>query len=468
MERAHNLTVAELGQSRSSVIELRKADGYSEQPQSRAQTKALRIGVAGLGTVGGALLEALQGHPNYGSDRHAVVTCVSARSKSKARSVDLSQMQWFDDPVALAASDEIDVFVELIGGADGPAKVAVETALKRKCHVVTANKALIGEHGAELAALAEDNGAQLLFEGGVMGGTPAVKILRESFVAIKVNNIFGILNGTSNYILSEMERTGRPLADVLVEAQKLGYAEADPAADIGGFDAAHKLGILASLAFSFAPRFGAIKVEGIENVGSEDISVADSLGYRIRLLASAERVGEGVLAHVRPALVPKAHPLAQTKGASNALFIECEGMDPVFVQGPGAGARPTATAVAADLADVMLKVTRPVFRMPIHSLKPLEAVSSAHVRTRAYVRLLTKDKPGALAAITESLARYGVSIDSLHQNPVEDVDGVPITFTTHSVSETKLAKAVRALAGLSVVVGKPRMLRIAPFKAIDD
>ncbi|HZZ87503.1 MAG TPA: homoserine dehydrogenase, partial [Caulobacteraceae bacterium] len=254
-----------------------------------------RIGVAGLGNVGGGLLTLLGERPGFApAGRQAVVTGVSARSRSRPRPVSISNLPWFDDPAALAASPDNDLFVELIGGSDGPAKVAVETALKAGKPVVTANKALIAEHGAELAALAEANDAPLLFEAAVMGGTPAVKMLREAMVGDQVEAVAGILNGTCNYILTEMEATGRPFADVLAEAQRLGYAEADPTMDVGGFDAAHKISILAALAFGFAPTYAAAEVEGIEAIEPIDIRLARDLGYRIKLVASAVRSAEGV------------------------------------------------------------------------------------------------------------------------------------------------------------------------------
>ncbi|HEX7885655.1 MAG TPA: homoserine dehydrogenase, partial [Phenylobacterium sp.] len=248
------------------------------------------IGVAGLGTVGAGLLTYLAQNPSFAPAGHrAVVSAVSARSRSRPRPCDISELAWFDDPVALASSPDIDLFVELIGGSDGPAKAAVEAALKAGKPVVTANKALIAEHGAELAALAEEVGKPLLFEAAVMGGVPAVKIVRESLVGNEIHSIAGILNGTCNYILTEMEATGRAFADVLAEAQRLGYAEADPTMDVGGFDAAHKISILAALAFGCAPNFAAAEIEGIEQVDLLDIRMARDLGYRIKLVASAAR-----------------------------------------------------------------------------------------------------------------------------------------------------------------------------------
>jgi homoserine dehydrogenase len=391
----------------------------------------------------------------------AAVTGVSARSRSRPRPVDISGLAWFDDPVVLAASADNDIFVELIGGSDGPAKVAVETALKAGKPVVTANKALIAEHGQELAELAEHHGAPLLFEAAVMGGTPAVKMLREAMVGDEVEAVAGILNGTCNYILSEMEASGRDFPEVLAEAQRLGYAEADPTMDVGGFDAAHKITILAALAFGCAPTYAAAEVEGIDKVELVDIRLAKDLGYRIKLVASATRAARGVSVSVHPALAPLEHPLAQAGGPLNALFIQGRKIGRIFIQGPGAGAGPTAAAVAADIADVMAGAVRPVFQRPAKALKPYAPVDRKRLALRAYVRLLVRDEPGVIAAVSETLAEAGVSIDSFLQKPVENAGGVPIVLTTHAAPEEVILEAVKRMSLLPALVQPPRMIRIA-------
>ena len=427
-----------------------------------SQAKTWRVGIAGLGTVGAGLLGFLADSPAFApAGGRAVVTGVSARSRSRPRPFDISSLPWFDDPVALATSPETDIFVELIGGSDGPAKAAVEAALKAGKPVVTANKALIAEHGAELAALAETKGVPLLFEAAVMGGVPAVKIVREALVGDEIRSIAGILNGTCNYILTEMEATGRAFADVLAEAQRLGYAEADPTMDVGGFDAAHKITILAALAFGCAPNYAAAEIEGIESVELLDIQLARDLGYRIKLVASADRSPDGVLVRVHPSLAPLAHPLAQAGGALNALFIEGARTGRMFIQGPGAGAGPTASAVAADIADVMTGAVRPVFQAPAADLKPFVHVDPSRSVGRAYLRFLVKDQPGVIAAVSETLAEAGVSIESFLQKPVEKADGVPIVITTHAVAESVLKAAIERIAGLPAVLDRPRLLRIA-------
>jgi homoserine dehydrogenase len=424
--------------------------------------KTWRVGVAGLGTVGGGLLQFLAERPNFApAGDSAVVTAVSARSKSRPRTVDISGLTWFDDPVALAASPDIDLFVELVGGSDGPAKVAVETALKAGKPVVTANKALIAEHGAELAALAEAQGVPLLFEAAVMGGVPAVKMMREALVGDDIDLVAGILNGTCNFILSEMEKTGRTFADVLREAQALGYAEADPTMDVGGFDAGHKISILAALAFGCAPNFAATEIEGIEAVELLDIKLAKDLGYRIKLVASASRTDGGVAVKVHPSLVPLEHPLAQAGGALNALFIEGRRVGRIFVQGPGAGAGPTAAAVAADIADVMTAARRSVFQAPAGDLKPFIPVDPSRTVGKAYLRIMVRDEPGAIAAISETLAECGVSIDSFLQKPVEGAGGVPIVLVTHATPESNLLDAISRIEKLHAVLERPRLLRVA-------
>ncbi|MDP3174756.1 MAG: homoserine dehydrogenase [Phenylobacterium sp.] len=421
-----------------------------------------RVGVAGLGTVGAGLLNFLSDRPDFApAGGRTRITGVSARSRSRPRPFDISNLAWFDDPVALALSPDVDLFVELIGGSDGPAKAAVEAALNAGKPVVTANKALIAEHGAELAALAEAKGVPLLFEAAVMGGTPAVKMLREAMVGDEVRSVAGILNGTCNYILTEMERGGRAFAEVLGEAQKLGYAESDPTMDVGGFDSAHKISILAALAFGCAPNYAAAEIEGVEQVALLDIQMARDLGYRIKLIASADRSPDGVLVRVHPSLVALDHPLAQAGGALNALFIEGERIGRIYIQGPGAGAGPTAAAVAADIADVMTLAVRPVFQRPAGDLTPFTPVDPSRSMSRAYLRLLVKEQPGVIAAVSETLAEAGVSIESFLQKPVEEAQGVPIVLTTHAVAESVLSKAIEQIAAAPFVLERPRLLRIA-------
>jgi homoserine dehydrogenase len=424
--------------------------------------KVWRIGVAGLGTVGAGLLKFIGERPDFAPAGVRVeVAGVNARSRSRPRPVDISGFPWFDDPVALATSPDVDLFVELIGGSDGAAKLAVEAALAAGKPVVTANKALLAEHGLELARTAEATGAALVFEAAVMGGTPAVKMLREGLVGDDVDAVAGILNGTCNFILTEMERSGRSFDEVLAEAQRLGYAEADPTMDVGGFDAAHKVTLLAALAFGGAPNFAAAEVEGIEQIELIDIRLARELGYRIKLIASATREEGGASVRVNPALVPLDHPLAQAGGSLNALFIEGRRIGRLYLQGAGAGAGPTAAAVAADIADVIAGARRPVFQRPAAGLALLAPVDPRHRAGRAFLRLLVRDRPGVIAGVSEALAKAGVSIDSFLQRPVEDSGLVPIVLTTQPASEDAVRDAVDHIEALDAVVERPRMIRIA-------
>jgi homoserine dehydrogenase len=423
---------------------------------------ARRLGIAGLGTVGAALVKLVAARGDFApaGDR-VVISGVCARARTAPRGADVSGYAWFDDPVGLARSPDVDIFVELIGGPDGVARAAVEAALEAGKPVVTANKALIAHHGATLAGLAEARGVPLLFEAAVMGGTPAVKLVREALVADQIHSIAGILNGTCNYILTEMEQSGAGFSQVLKQAQALGYAEADPSTDIGGFDAAHKIVILAALAFGGAPDWGAAEVEGLEGVDLLDIRLAKDLGYRIKLVASAARSSEGVAVRVHPTLLPLDHPLARADGALNALFIQGENTGRMFLQGPGAGPGPTAAAVAADIADVLAGARRPVFQKPAARLSHVRAAAPKAMATKAYIRLIVRDEPGVIASVSETLAECGLSIDSFLQKHMEGSGGVPIVLTTHPAIESVIFDAIARIGALPTMITPPRMMRIA-------
>jgi homoserine dehydrogenase len=422
------------------------------------EQKSLRVGIAGLGTVGGGLLNLLADQPEAGDGR-LKVTAVSARDRTRKREADISAYAWFDDPCELAASPDIDVFVELIGGSDGPAKRAVEIALGRGTHVVTANKALLAVHGAALAALSEKTAAALLYEAAVGGGMPIVKALKESLAGTHVVAVSGILNGTCNFLLTEMEASGRSFEDVLADAQRRGFAEADPTTDVSGTDAAHKICILGAIAFSAAPDFAKATIEGVDTVTLLDIRMAGKLGYKIKLLAKAERVGESVRVHVHPALLPVAHPLAQIGGALNAAMVDAEPVGRLTFIGRGAGAGPTAAAVAADLIDLVYDAHRPVFGRPVKALKQRGSVGAAE-QGRYYVRLLVHDRPGVIAAVSNELGRAGVSIESFLQDPGEAGADVPIVLTTRPGPRQALNAAVDAIAGLEVTAAAPRVIPI--------
>ncbi|MET0408074.1 MAG: homoserine dehydrogenase, partial [Hyphomicrobium sp.] len=373
----------------------------------------LNLGIAGLGTVGGGLLGLLQANgPHFANiiGREIHVTGISARDHRKERGIAVDGVQWFDDPVALAVHPSIAVFVELIGGEDGVAKAAVEAALNAKKHVVTANKALLAKHGVELARLAEKNGVALNFEAAVAGGIPVIKTLREALGANRVKRVYGILNGTCNYILSQMQSEKRAFDDVLKEAQALGYAEADPTFDIGGFDAAHKLALLTSLAFGTRVAFEQIHVEGIQSITQADIEASDSLGYRIKLLGVAMETDTGIEARVSPALVYKDSAIAEVSGVTNAVAIDGDFSGNILLVGPGAGAKPTASAVAGDILDIARGLILPPFLIPAAKLKAHKRAKLDRHYGSYYVRLALYDKPGAMANVAKRMGDQDISL----------------------------------------------------------
>jgi homoserine dehydrogenase len=430
--------------------------------------KVWRVGVAGLGTVGGGLLSFLAERPDFApAGGRAVVTGICARSRSRARTVDTAAMTWFDDPVALAKSADNDIFVELIGGSDGPAKAAVEAALALGKPVVTANKALIASHGAELAKLAEANGAPLLFEAAVMGGTPAVKILRESLVGEDVVSVSGILNGTCNYILTEMETKGSSFADVLAEAQRLGYAEADPTFDIEGVDAAHKATIMSAIAFGIPVQFDKAHVEGITNLQASDIRYAEKLGYRIKLLGITKRVANGIELRVHPTLIPTNRLIANVEGAMNAVLVQGDAVGATLYYGKGAGAEPTASAVIADLVDITrLATADPEHRVPYLAFQPNEMSDTpilpmSEITTSYYLRICVADKLGVMADITRILADGAISIDAmLQKEPADGETQTDIIILTHQTQEKHVDRAIAAIEALSTVVAKVTRIRL--------
>lgn len=423
----------------------------------------LRVGVAGLGTVGGGLLKLFAAPGGRLSERLEVVA-VSARDRARGRNFDVSQYRWAPSIEALAADPSIDVLVELIGGADGPAKRAVETALARGAHVVTANKALIAAHGAALAELAERTGAKLLFEAAVGGGVPMVKALRESLAGCRAQAVAGILNGTCNFILTEMEFGGRSFADVLSEAQRLGYAEADPTMDVGGHDAAHKLAILCAIAFGARPDLEHVRTEGIENVTLTDIRMAGKLGYRIKLIAKGALTDGGVSMHVGPALLAHDHPLANVAGSLNALVADADPIGQLTFIGRGAGEGPTAASVASDLIELAEGRAGHAFGRPVSQLAAAPRAAPAE-HGRYYVRLLVEDRPGVVAAVSDRLAHQSISIESFLQMPVHDGPLVPIVLTTQSCARAALDLAAAEIARLDAVAEAPRIMPIEDSRA---
>jgi homoserine dehydrogenase len=433
----------------------------------------LKVGLAGLGTVGTAVIDLLE----RGRDklvarcgRPIEVVAVSARSRSKKRAIDLKKFRWVADPAVLAADPGIDVFVEVIGGAGDPARRAIETALGSGKPVVTANKALLARHGHRLAVLAERNQIALNFEASVAGGIPIVKTLRESLNGDAVTRIYGILNGTCNYILSRMEHDRLAFADCLREAQRLGYAEADPTFDVEGHDTAQKLAILASLSFGTKSDEAAIYVEGISSITLADLDAASDLGYRVKLLGVAVRTEAGIEQRVHPTMVPKDSAIAQVMGVTNAVTVDADGLAPITLVGPGAGGMATASAIVSDLADIARGVRTPPFGRPAARMSMIRKAPMQRHEGGYYIRLLARDRPGSAAAIARRLAQQQISIESIVQRqapqakgsapPGRSGDPVPVILITYATSEDAVRKALAAVRRDRVISGQPQVIRI--------
>ena len=423
----------------------------------------LRVAIAGLGTVGQGTLGLLRDNAALiarRAGRPITVTAVSARDRGKERAVDLAGLAWHDDPRALAGLPEVDVVCELIGGEHGPALELVRAALEAGKDVVTANKAMLAHHGHELATRAEAAGRALCFEAAVAGGIPIVKALREGFAGNRVERISGILNGTCNYILSTMREQGRDFAEVLKDAQELGYAEADPSFDVDGIDAAHKLALLAALAFGGRPRFDAVHIEGIRQIAAIDIAFASELGYRIKLLGVARLTPEGLEQRMAPSMVPLTAPIAAVEGVFNAVVTQGDAVGLSVLEGRGAGARPTASAVVADLVDIARGLRLPAFGIPAaaledHPIAPLASHEGAY-----YIRLDVIDRPGVLADVSAVLRDQRVSIESLVQRGRNPDQPVSIVLITHDVLEARLTAALARIGRLEAILAPPVMIRI--------
>ncbi|MCL8000285.1 homoserine dehydrogenase [Brucella sp. 21LCYQ03] len=432
---------------------------------------ALRIGVAGLGTVGASVLRILRDKAEMLTrqcGKQVVVTAVSARDRSRDRGVDLSGIEWFDDSVELAKSANIDVFVELIGGDEGPAKLAVEAALRAGHHVVTANKALLAKHGVSLAKIAEEKGVLLNFEAAVAGGIPVIKAMRESLTGNTVSRVYGIMNGTCNYILTRMWEEGISFEDCLADAQRLGYAEADPTFDIEGNDTAHKLALLTSLAFGTQIAADDIYLEGISNISLADIRAADELGYRIKLLGVAQKTDTGIEQRVHPTMVPTSSVIAQVHGVTNAVAIETDLLGELLLSGPGAGGNATASAVIGDIADIAKSRPGfqhgPVFGTPAKALQPYKRAKMRKHAGGYFIRLTVYDRIGAFAAIAKRMAENDISLESIVQRPLMDSDvsdGIKtVILVTHETTESAVKKALEAIFKDDHLVNKPQMIRI--------
>ena len=424
-------------------------------------TKPLRLGIAGLGTVGVGVIKIIQNKLpllEARTGRKILISAISAKSKTKDRGIDLSSYQWESDPISLATREDIDVFIELIGGHEGVAKEAVGLAISKGKDVVTANKALLAHHGHELALKAEKNGAALRFEAAVAGGIPVIKSLTEGLAGNTINRVMGVMNGTCNYILTRMESAGLSYEEVFSEADKLGYLEADPNLDIGGIDAAHKLSILSSLAFGTEINFAEVELDGIDKITIDDIKQAADMGFRIKLLGVSQITANGLEQRMSPCLVPKDSPLGQLEGGTNMIVIEGDQAGQIVLCGAGAGERPTASAVISDVVDLARGIRLATFGQPA---KILQKVSSSKSQTPApyYLRLLIHDEPGALAKITKILSQYNVSIDRMRQYGHED-ENAPVLIVTHEIKHENLMRAIKELPNTEVLVSQPVAIRI--------
>ncbi|MEM9970918.1 MAG: homoserine dehydrogenase [Pseudomonadota bacterium] len=424
-------------------------------------TSPLRLGIAGLGTVGIGVLKIVRRHATLMADRtgrEIVVTAVSARSRGKDRGVDLTGFTWEDDPVVLARREDVDVFVELMGGEDGPAKAATDAAIAVGKDVVTANKAMLAIHGQTLAEAAENAGVCLRYEAAVAGGIPVIKALTEALAGNDVTRVMGVMNGTCNYILTRMQDAGLDYQTVFAEANELGYLEADPTLDVGGIDAGHKLAILSSIAFGTQVDFPAMEIEGIEAITIEDIQQAADMGYRIKLLGVAQMTGRGLESRMSPCLVPESSPLGQLENATNMVILEGDSVGQVVLRGAGAGEGPTASAVMSDVIDLARGLRLPTFGRPAETLvraTPARSVTPAPY----YLRLSLVDKPGALAKITSVLGDSGVSIDRMRQYGHDGVDA-PVLIVTHKVTRAALDEALQEMDGTGVMTAAPVAIRI--------
>ena len=424
-------------------------------------THPLRLGLAGLGTVGTGVVRIVRQKAELlaaRGGRPVTISAVSARSRDKDRGVALSDYQWEDDPVALARRDDVDVLVELMGGSDGPAKAATEAAIAAGKDVVTANKAMLAHHGQALAEAAETAGSVLRFEAAVAGGIPVVKALTEGLAGNDITRVMGVMNGTCNYILTRMQSAGLPYEEVFEEARQLGFLEADPTLDVGGIDAAHKLALLAAIAFGTRVDFAAVELEGIEKITIADINHADDMGYRIKLLGVAQMTGRGLEQRMSPCLVPADSPLGQLEGGTNMCVLEGDRVEQIVLRGPGAGEGPTASAVMGDVMDIARGLRMPAFGQPAATLAPVRPARAA-TPAPFYLRMALQDKPGALAKVTAALGEAGVSIDRMRQYRHDDTTA-PVLIVTHRTTRSALESALAAMARLDVVEHDPVALRI--------
>jgi homoserine dehydrogenase len=421
----------------------------------------LRIGLAGLGTVGIGVVKIVQDHADLialRTGRPVVITAVSARDRAKNRDADLSAYAWETDPVALAQRDDVDVFIEVMGGHEGPAKLATEAAIAAGKDVVSANKALLAHHGQALALAAEAAGRVIRFEAAVAGGIPVIKALTEGLAGNQIKRVMGVMNGSCNYILTRMQNEGLSYAEVFDAAQQLGYLEADPNLDVGGIDAGHKLALLASIAFGTKVSFDAVELEGIGKISIDDIRLAADMGYRIKLLGVAQMTGRGLEQRMTPCLVPADSPLGQLQGGTNMVVLEGDSVGQIVLRGPGAGTGPTASAVMSDVLDIARGLRLPTFGQPAVTLAdPIAAISTTPASY--YLRMTLLDKPGALAKIATCLGEAGVSIDQMRQYGHEGTLA-PVLIVTHKATRADIDHAMAHFDATGVMAEAPVAIRI--------
>ena len=426
----------------------------------------INIAVAGLGTVGTGTVKLLEHDPGLIEERcgrRIRVAAVSDLDRDRDRGLKLGEAVWYDDAVAMAREADVEVVVELIGGADGVAKELCEAAMAAGRHVVTANKAMLAHHGVALARAAEARAVTLAYEAAVAGGIPVVKGLREGLAANTIERVYGILNGTCNYILTAMRESGEDFAEVLEEARRLGYAEADPSFDIDGIDAAHKLAILTSLAFGCEINFGGVYIEGIRHVSSLDTAFAKELGYRIKLLGIARLTEHGVEQRVHPCMVSERAAIAHIEDVYNAVVAEGDFVGNTLFVGRGAGAGPTASAVVADLIDIARGTRLPTFAVPVDALAKIAAAPMERHRGPYYIRLMVVDRPGVIADVAAAMRDEEISVESMLQHGRAPGEAVPVVLTTHETEEAAMTRALSRIAALGTVLEAPRMIRIEPL-----
>ena len=426
--------------------------------------RPLNIGIIGLGTVGIGLINCLLKNKKLietKTNKEIFISAICAKNKNKERNIDISSFKWVEDPFEITADKEIDLVVELIGGDENPAKSIIEKSLLNKKHVVTANKALIAKHGHYLALLAEEQKVCLSFEAAVAGGIPIIKVIKDSLSANSISKVYGIINGTCNYILTQMEKEGKEYSEVFKEAQRLGYVETDPTLDVGGIDTAHKISILSSVAFGTRISFENVITSGIQNISLVDIKNAASMGYKIKLIALALKEDDGIIQEVEPCLVPKDSIFGKLEGGTNLVMIEGDFSERTYYIGQGAGSGPTASSVAADVVNIVKGNISNVFGINANLLK-LPVKKKKDVPSSFYLRFMLDDKPGTLSQLSGILGKYQISINRMNQL-YHSGESAPILIVTHPTTKKYLTSAINEISKLEICKIEPVIIKIEDF-----